>query len=586
MIKLKKLYSIPQTFDPIEFRGGINLILGEKVSEEKTVTRKDRKTNGVGKSMSVEFINFCLFKGADSSRVMKIPFDKFAYETRICLDLLINHQKVTIERTIHEPDKPSIEVDGEITLYKSADEALQYLTNLFYAKNKDEEIERPSFRELIGPLIRDENSEFKDIVNCYDLRAKIPNSDLIKTHLYLFGINPCFVREIKGVLKDVEEKSQTQSHLRKRLTDSGKKKISDVKAELNALELELSRVEDSLNKFRTEPVFQQNQETLVKIDSSIEQLRTKQIALRYELKRIESMPKVESVNTSDIQIVYDKFKDGLGEIVSKSINEVVDFKKKIEKYQNLLINERADEIRAEIKKIQEDLNSLDEQRAEMLIRIDKKDSLSVLKESFYSFTKRKDELASTQSNLDEYELVERQMDTLKLKKDNLFSELDTKIFEINKQIKDFNKTVAEIHNYIMGNAEVSFDISTVKTSSSKQIIKLDFRIPDDRSHSVDRTKVFIYDIGLLMNKNTKHRHPMFLIHDNIFDVDQDTLIQSLNFLAEQEEKMDFQYVLTLNRDKIENEERKKQIKLKIPEHTIASFNRRERFLKADYKELD
>lgn len=586
MIKLKKLYSIPKTFDPIEFKDGINLILGEKVSENKAITKKDRKTNGVGKSMSVEFINFCLFKDADSSRVTKIPFDKFAHETKICLDLIINNKNVSIERTISEPDKPSIEVDGEVISYKTSSDALIYLTNLFYEKTKDEKIERPSFRELIGPLIRDENSEFKDIVNCYDLRTKIPNSDLIKTHLYLFGINPSFVKEIKRILKDVEEKAQTQGHLKKRLTDSGKKRISDVKAELNALELELSRVEDSLNKFRTEPVFQQNQDALVKIDSSIEQLRTKQIALRYELKRIESMPKVETINTSDVQIVYDKFKDGLGQIVSKSIADVIDFKKKIEKYQNLLINERADEIRSEVKKIQDELNSLDEKRADILIRIDKKDSLSVLKESFYTYTKRKDDLASTQANLDEYERVDREIDVLKLKKDNLFSELDTKIFEINNLIKDFNKTLASIHEYIMGNAEVSFDISTIKTSSSKQIIKLDLRIPDDGSHSVDRTKVFMYDIGLMLNKNTTQRHPMFLIHDNIFDVDQDTLVQSLNFLADQEKKSTFQYILTLNRDKIENEERKKQIALKIEEHTVASFNRRDRFLKTDYKEMD
>ena len=266
MIKLEKLYSVPETFKPIIFKNGINLILGEKVSESKTETKKDRKTNGVGKSMSVEFINFCLFKDADSSRVMKIPFDKFPYETKIRLDLIVNDKKVTIERTIQEPNKPSIEVDGEITLYNDSNDALLYLTNLFYEKNRDEKIERPSFRELIGPLIRDENSEFKDIVNCYDLRIKIPNSDLIKTHLYLFGIDPSFVVEIKKILKDVEGKAQTQSHLRKRLTDSGKKKMNDVKAELNALELELSRVEESLNEFRTEPVFQQNQEALVKID--------------------------------------------------------------------------------------------------------------------------------------------------------------------------------------------------------------------------------------------------------------------------------------------------------------------------------
>ncbi|MEI7765758.1 MAG: DUF2326 domain-containing protein, partial [bacterium] len=390
MIKLLKLYSIPRTFDPIEFKDGVNLILGEKFSETKSSSRKDKKTNGVGKSISIEFINFCLFKDADSSRVTKIPFDKFAYEAKICLDLIINNKKITIERTINEPDKPSIEINGEITLYKNIDDALSYLTNIFYEGNKENDLEKPSFRELIGPLIRDENSEFQNIVNCYDLKEKIPNSDLIKTHLYLFGINPIFVKEIKKIFKQIEEKSQTQGHLRKRLTESGRKKISDVKAELNALELELSRVEDSLDKFRTEPIFQQNQNTLVKIDSDIEKLRIKQIALKYELKRIESMPKVENINTGDIQIIYNKFKEGLGQIVSKSINEVLDFKKKIEKYQNLLINERADEIRLNIQSIQEELNNLDEKRAGILIHIDKKDSLGVLKESFYTYTKRKD----------------------------------------------------------------------------------------------------------------------------------------------------------------------------------------------------
>jgi hypothetical protein len=65
--------------------------------------------------------------------------------------------------------------------------------------------------------------------------------------------------------------------------------------------------------------------------------------------------------------------------------------------------------------------------------------------------------------------------------------------------------------------------------------------------SVDRTKVFIYDMALMINSHTKVRHPLFLIHDNIFDVDQDTLVESLNYLAEREtDGIDFQYILTLN----------------------------------------
>ena len=70
MILLKKLYTEPEYFEPIIFDTGVNIIIGDK-------SDKSKKTNGVGKSMCIEFINFCLLKSKDSSRVMKIPENKF-----------------------------------------------------------------------------------------------------------------------------------------------------------------------------------------------------------------------------------------------------------------------------------------------------------------------------------------------------------------------------------------------------------------------------------------------------------------------------------------------------------------------------
>ncbi|MCK4922844.1 MAG: AAA family ATPase, partial [Bacteroidales bacterium] len=66
MIRLKKLYSIPKSFEPINFESGLNIILGEK-------SEGNNKTNGVGKTMSIEFLNFCLLKKTSDSRVTLIP---------------------------------------------------------------------------------------------------------------------------------------------------------------------------------------------------------------------------------------------------------------------------------------------------------------------------------------------------------------------------------------------------------------------------------------------------------------------------------------------------------------------------------
>ena len=92
-------------------------------------------------------------------------------------------------------------------------------------------------------------------------------------------------------------------------------------------------------------------------------------------------------------------------------------------------------------------------------------------------------------------------------------------------------------------------------------------------------------MALLFNKHTRQRHPLFLVHDNIFDVDQDTLVRCLNYVYKEEEQyQDFQYILTLNRDKIENEERIKDIDMDIEAHKVATFTKKKKFFKRDYQE--
>ena len=58
------------------------------------------------------------------------------------------------------------------------------------------------------------------------------------------------------------------------------------------------------------------------------------------------------------------------------------------------------------------------------------------------------------------------------------------------------------------------------------------------------------------------------------------------FTVKQEEKFqDFQYILTLNRDKIENEERRKDINMDIDSHRVATFTKDKKFLGRSYQEI-
>jgi hypothetical protein len=74
------------------------------------------------------------------------------------------------------------------------------------------------------------------------------------------------------------------------------------------------------------------------------------------------------------------------------------------------------------------------------------------------------------------------------------------------------------------------------------------------------------------------------VHDNIFEVDDDTLRKSLEFLLTKAE-FDFeqQYILTLNVDRIDH--CKDEVwYYDLEQSTVASFTKNNRFLKTHYQE--
>jgi uncharacterized protein YydD (DUF2326 family) len=105
------------------------------------------------------------------------------------------------------------------------------------------------------------------------------------------------------------------------------------------------------------------------------------------------------------------------------------------------------------------------------------------------------------------------------------------------------------------------------------------RIDSDGGHSVEREKVFIYDISLLLNQHTQSKHPGFLIHDNVFDVDQDTLVKSIDYLLEKATFGSTQYILTLNSDRLDS-----VLLDKLEPYIRARFTKNSRFLKKHYQE--
>lgn len=577
-IRLNRFYSESNIFEEISFHDGVNIILGEKYDDSSV---KGRKTNGVGKSMSIEFLDFGFLNDYEKSRIAKIPKEVFPLEENVILDLDIGDEAITIKRNRKQADQPVIIREGRTVSFDKLQDAREYLTGLIFPKLNGKKV--PSFRNLFSILMRDERSEFTDIIKCHDLTKKIP--DDLSAHLFLLGFSLEAYKNTLETIKEIEAVNTVIAKDKKELTQEGKKKISDVKAELNALEDELQKLEDAIESFKTNETFDSMEADLIELEDLLDQLRKRQKALRYDYEKIRKMPKPEQIDDREIELVYNQFKSELGNAVVKSLNEVVGFKNKIEEFQRTLVNQKAKELESQLKSIAEQIRVLDDEYSEKLKVIDKKGVLKNLKVSLKIYEAKKDSISHTKFLFDQYEKNEKKKRMLNLQKTQQLMEIDSEI-EQNKEIMDdFIDTILEIHESIMGNKECSFSLQTVDKARKKTPVELTLRIYDDGSHSVDRTKVFIYDMALLFNQYTRDRHPLFLVHDNIFDVDQDTLVQCLNYIYKQEEQyQDFQYILTLNRDKIENEEQRKLIQMDIDEHQVAVFTKEKKFLGRNYQE--
>ena len=146
MLRVHRLYSEPSLFEPIEFTSGVNLIMG-------VTNTTSEKTNGVGKSLCIEFLNYGLLKDYSDSRLSRIPEKALPSDTLIFLDFSVGDTRITTKRSIRDHDSPTLVVNGVATNYYNMRDACQQLEKYLFGTRRA--MAHPSFRSMLSLLVRD-----------------------------------------------------------------------------------------------------------------------------------------------------------------------------------------------------------------------------------------------------------------------------------------------------------------------------------------------------------------------------------------------------------------------------------------------
>src|SRR5690606_19062280 len=117
--------------------------------------------------------------------------------------------------------------------------------------------------------------------------------------------------------------------------------------------------------------FELLQGDLVTLENRLSELRTRQQAIKFEIKQIDSLPAPENINENDIAIIFNQFKQGLGDIVEKSLADLRALKDRIDGFRNTIVNDRLVALKSELRDLNGLLRKLDNEYAQKVSLIDK-----------------------------------------------------------------------------------------------------------------------------------------------------------------------------------------------------------------------
>ncbi|MGB3339521.1 MAG: AAA family ATPase, partial [Devosia sp.] len=293
-MRIDLLYTEPATIEPIRFEDGVNVILGE--SDETS-----SKNNGVGKSMCVEFINFALLKKKSDSRVSRIPKENFDPTTFVCVRFTLHGVTYTLKRSLAESEQPRLVTDGRETIFSKVEDATDFLTEVMFPGNEAKTV---SFREMLGPLIRDERSEFKSIVSYFDTRLRIPEN--YAPHLMLLGIDLGIYRQIKDIIKEIDLIAAEEGRIRESVMLVRQKSIDDARSDLNALDEEVETINEAIGNLETAPGFDIVQSDLLAIEEEMATLRRRKETLSQRSARLAPMTSASKIDSDEIKQFFDE----------------------------------------------------------------------------------------------------------------------------------------------------------------------------------------------------------------------------------------------------------------------------------------
>ena len=534
-MRLIELSANKDSFRTVPFNpSGLSLIVGKKANPDD----HDRKhsTNGVGKSLLLYLIDFCLGAKENPELAEKLPDWEFS------LKFELEGEEKTVTRSTAE--QASVFLNGVPLALESYNKLL--LEKVFLI---DEKVNYLTFRALIGLFLRQGKG-------AYVTYEKVNQQENSKTYLlrmaYLLGLDIELVarkRELKEELDklgSLQKSFSKEGFLREYMT--GEK---DVRLKLKGLAAETADLRDKVDNFQVaenyEDIRKQAQSTKRQWKKATDRLHRLVSVLISIEQSLKTQPDLDG---SAVANTYESLGKELPDLVVKRLEEVTEFHAE-------LIRTRVQRLTAEKHKIQREQKSVET----LIKRLDEE------KDRQFQFLGSHGELVEYQALVNSLNVAERQAEKLtefdeldkqrKLRTQKCKLEMQEENIRASEALEAAVDHIDHVLDLFRGMAERIWPGKEsgllIRNNEGQNLIRFDIdaRIEADASDGVSETKIFCFDMTVMsLQKNHAMR---FIAHDNrLFPgIDPRQRAEVFRIAADFGAKFDFQYIATINETDLE-----------------------------------
>lgn len=533
-MKLISLSANKASFHEIRFNpSGLSLILGKQANPDKSDTQKTY--NGVGKSLAIALIHFCLGSSSNDDLKEKLPGWEFTLEFSIHDRTLISSRATLTQNKIN--------LDGEdISVTKFQSRMAELLFELPAGING------LSFRPLIKRFIRPNKSSY---LTYEKVDTKSTEYQNLIINSFLLGLDIDLVSTKQRLRSEAENIRQYKKHLK---TDQIFKEFfigdKNPDLELRDLEDEIERLEKDIEVFQVSENYYEIEKQANRTKRKLQELKNDAVALENAIRNIDVSLQVQpDIPVQKLLTIFEEAKARLPDSVVKSLEDVQEFQSKLiyTRTQRLLKEKNKLERKLDDKNQEISVNGKDlDTQIKYLGTYRALDEFIGLSHHLSNLKARAQKIYDYKELLDQYE-IETQEINIKMNNEN------KRALEYLKINKEVNEKTFDIFRALAKRfyAEKPGGLTVHNNDGDNQIrFNIDARIQDDTSDGINEVKIFCFDMTNLIARH--NHHISFLFHDSRLFSNMDPRQRAVLFKIAQEyaANNDAQYIASINEDQM------------------------------------